>query len=82
MWESRQRRVEEHGLDRLVPLIDVKRRLAVGWPMLVGMIRDGTLTVYDVTGRTVNRWQVTEHTRALRVLESDLEDYIDSIKVK
>ena len=82
MLESRQRRVEDYGRDRLVPLIDVKRRLSVGWPMLVGMIRDGTLTVYDVTGRTVNRWQVTEHTRALRVLESDLEDYIDSIKVK
>jgi len=74
----------EHRLsvDRLIPLIDVKRTLAVSWPMLIELVREGTLTVYDITGCTVDLTQVTEHTRGLRVLETDLKAYIDSLKVK
>ncbi len=70
------------SVDRLIPLIDVKRALAISWPMLIELVRDGTLTVYDVTGHTVDRSQVTEQTRGLRLLESDLRDYIDSLKVR
>lgn len=50
--------------------------------MLIELVREGTLTVYDITGRTVDLTQVTEHTRGLRVLETDLKAYIDSLKVK
>jgi len=82
MLKSRQRRAVDHGLDHLIPLIDVKRVLAVRWPTLVDLIQAGRLTVYDVTGRNVDRRQVTETTWALRVLESDLQTYIDSIKVR
>jgi hypothetical protein len=75
---------EDHriSVDRLIPLIDVKRALAISWPMLIELVRDGTLTVYDVTGHTVDRTQVREHTKGLRVLEPDLKAYIDSLKVK
>ncbi len=82
MIETKNSRAEERGLDRLIPLIDVKRVLALSWPMVMALVRDGTLPAYDVTNRTVDRSRVTEHTRGLRVRESDLEKYIDSIKVK
>lgn len=76
------REVRDREVDKLIPLIDVKRMLAVSWPTLVGMVRNGILAVYDVTGRTVDRHAVTEKTRALRVSESELERFMDSIKVR
>lgn len=82
MIEIRQKQVRDQDVDRLIPLIDVKRKLSVGWPMLVAVIRAGRLSVYDVTGRTVNRHEVTESTRALRVFESEVERFIFSIKVR
>jgi hypothetical protein len=72
----------EQGSDRLIPLIDVKKMLALSWPMVAALVRNGTLPTYDVTNRTIDRSRVTEHTRGLRVWESDLKEYIGSIKVK
>ncbi len=68
--------------DRLIPLIDVKRVLAVSWPTLIEMIHEDRLTVYDLMGRTVDRCEVNRETRALRVFESELDRFIDSIKVR
>ncbi len=68
--------------DRLIPLIDVKRVLAVSWPTLIEMIHEGRLTTYDVMGRTVDRYEVNQNTRALRVFESELDRFIDSIRVR
>ncbi len=73
---------ERNQLDRLIPLIDVKRVLAVSWPTLIEMIHSGRLTTYDVMGRTVDRYEVNQDTRALRVFESELERFIDSIRVR
>lgn len=78
---NRQEHREER-YDRLIPLIDVKRVLAISWSSVTELVRDGHLPAYNVTGRPVTRSEVTEHTRGLRVLESDLEAYIDSIKVQ
>ena len=80
--ETRHRKAEDSGLDRLIPLIDVKRVLAVSFPTLVGLIRDGRLTAFDVTGRTVDRQEVNEHSRGLRVFESELERFIETIKIR
>lgn len=68
--------------DKLIPLIDVKRMLAVSWPTLIEMIHTGRLTTYDVMGRTVDRYEVNENTRALRVFESELNRFVDSIRVR
>ncbi len=81
MIETREGRFGDQ-LDRLIPLVDVKRMLAVSWPTLVEMIRDGRLTAYDVTGRCVDRREVTETTRGLRVFESELERFVDGIKIR
>ncbi len=70
------------AVDRLIPLIDVKRALAVGWPYLIDLIHQGQLEVHDITGRTIDRRKITEHTRGLRVFQSELDRFIDSIKVK
>jgi hypothetical protein len=70
------------SVDRLIPLIDVKKALAVSWTRLIEIVRDGTLPVYDVTGQTVDRKQITEQSRGLRIPESALEDYKESIRVK
>ena len=80
--ETRHRKAEDSGLDPLIPLIDVKRVLAVSFPTLVGLIRDGRLTAFDVTGRTVDRQEVNEHSRGLRVFESELERFIETIKIR
>ena len=76
--------VEERriSVDRLIPLIDVKKALAISWPVVTELVRDGTLPAYSVSGRQVRRDEISERTRGLRVLESDLKAYIESIKVK
>ncbi len=68
--------------DRLLPLADVRKILALSWPMATALVREGVLPAYSVSGRPVRRTDVTEHTRGLRVLESDLKAYIDSIRVR
>jgi hypothetical protein len=68
--------------DRLIPLADVRRELALSWEMVTQLVRDGTLPAYSVSGMAVNREDVTPETRGLRVFESDLDAYIDSIKVR
>ncbi len=70
------------SVDRLIPLIDVKRMLAVGWPYLIRLIHEGKLPVCDVTGRAVHKHAVNESSRELRVSESSLNQFIDSIRVR
>lgn len=70
------------NVDYLIPLIDVKRTLAVGWPYLIRLIHEGKLPVCDITGRAVHKHEVDESSRGLRVSESSLNRFIDSIKVR
>jgi hypothetical protein len=70
------------AVDRLIPLVDAKQSLAVSWAYLAELIQDGRLEVYDITGRTVDRKAVTERSKGLRVFQSELDRFIDSIKVK
>ena len=70
------------SVDRLIPLVDVKRALAVSWPFLVRLIHEGKLDVCDISGQTVKRSEVDEHSRGLRVSESSLNEFIDSIRVR
>lgn len=70
------------SVDRLIPLVDVKRALAVSWPFLVRLIHEGKLDVCDVSGQTVRRDEVDESSRGLRVSESSLNEFIDSIRVR
>ncbi len=70
------------SVNRLIPLIDVKRALAVSWPFLIDLIHDGKLPVCDVTGRAVHKHEVDESSRGLRVPEKSLNQFIDSIRVR
>ena len=70
------------SVDRLIPLVDIKKALAISWPMMIELVRDGTLPTYSVSSRPVRRDEIGERTRGLRVLKSDLEAYIQSIKVQ
>jgi len=72
----------EKKRDRLIPLADVRRELALSWSMVTELVRDGTLPAYSVSGKPVSREEVTPETRGLRVFESDLDRYIDSIRVR
>jgi hypothetical protein len=68
--------------DRLKPLADVRRELALSWGMVTELVREGTLPAYSVSWHAVNRDDITPETRGLRVFESELDAYIDSIKVR
>lgn len=70
------------SVDRLIPLIDVKRMLAVGWPYLIRLIHEGKLPVCDVTGRAVHKHDVDETSRGLRVPEASLKQFINNIRVR
>lgn len=73
---------QERQLDRLIPLVDVKRVLALSWPRTMELVRDGTLPGYNVSGRPVRLSELRDDTHGIRVFESDLDTYIDSIRVK
>lgn len=70
------------GVERLIPLVDVKRALAVSWPYLINLIHEGKLNVCDITGRAVHKHEVDESSRGLRVPEKSLNQFIDSIRVR
>ena len=68
--------------DRLIPLADVRRELAISWTTVTELVREGALPAFRIGGEPVNREEVTSETRGLRVFESDLDRYIESIRVR
>jgi hypothetical protein len=73
---------ERPQLDRLIPLVDVKRVLALSWPRTMELVRNGTLTGYNVSGRPVRREELRDDSHGIRVFESELREYIESIRVR
>ena len=80
--DFRERQLEiRESFDPMLTLPEVRRILGVSYAVVTELIRDGHLRAYDITGKTIDRSQITEHSRGLRVLPDDLRKYVDSIQV-
>ena len=79
-FKERQLEIRE-SFDPMLTLPEVRRILGVSYAIVTELIRDGHLRAYDITGRTVDKAQITEHSRGLRVLPDDLRKYLDSREI-
>ncbi len=54
----------------------------LSWPKLMQIVKAGELPVISASGERLTLDELDETTRGLRVLPSELEAYIESLKVK
>lgn len=77
-----EKRIKRDELEALMPLFDFKNLLQVSWGRVMQIVMDGEIDVYDISGEYMSREDITPYTRGLRVLPSDVRDYITSVQVK
>ena len=81
MIPQREREIRQR-LDYLIPLYEVRKMFGLSWPKLMQIVKAGELPVISASGERLSLADVDENTRGLRVLPSDLEAYLESMKVK
>ena len=81
MIAQREREIR-HRLDYLIPLYEVRKMFGLSWPKLMQIVKAGELPVLSASGERLSLEDVDENTGGLRVLPSELEAYLESMKVK
>ncbi len=81
MIAQRERAIGQR-LDYLIPLYEVRKMFGLSWPKLMQIVKAGELPVISASGERLSLEDLDEGTRGLRVLPSELEAYIESLKVK
>lgn len=81
MIAERERTIRQR-LDYLIPLYDVRKMLGLSWPMMMQIVKAGDLPVISGSGERLTLENIDESTRGLRVLPSDLQAYIEVMRVK
>lgn len=77
-----EQRIKKDELEGLMPLYELKNLLHISWGRAMQIVMDGEIPVYDISGEYMSKEDITPYTRGLRVLPSDVRDYIISIQVK
>lgn len=81
MINVREEKRVRQELEALMPLYEFKNLLQVSWGRVMRIVMDGELPVYDVSGEYMSREDITPYTRGLRVLPSDVREYVRNIQV-
>ena len=81
MINVREEKRVRQELEALMPLYEFKNLLQVSWTRIMEIVMDGELPVYDVSGEYMSREDITPYTRGLRVLPSDVREYVRNIQV-
>lgn len=81
MIAQRERAIRQ-SLDYLIPLYEIRKMFGLSWPKLMQIVKAGELPVISASGERLSLEELHENTRGLRVLPSELEAYIESLKVK
>lgn len=78
-FHTRQREIRE-DLDCYLNVSEVKKILNCSYREMFKLFRAGELPVSKLIGEPIARHEITEETTGLRVLPSDLQEYIDRRK--
>lgn len=70
-----------HSFSRLLSIRDVRNVLGLSSARVMELIRDGELDCYNVSGRPIERSEITEDTRGVRITPESLREYMDTIKI-
>lgn len=81
MIAERERTIKQR-LDYLIPLYEVRKMLGLSWPRMMEIVKSGDLPVISGSGEHLSLDNIDEDTRGLRVLPSDLQTYIETMRVK
>ena len=76
-----ENRIRRDELEALMPLFDLKNLLQVSWGRVMRIVMNGEISVYNISGEYITSEDITPYTRGLRVLPSDVRDYVRSIQV-
>jgi len=69
-------------LDYLIPLYEVRKILGLSWPKMMEIVKSGDLPVISRSGEHLSLADIDENTRGLAVFPSELQTYIESMRVK
>lgn len=81
IYDVREEKRVRQELEALMPLYEFKNLLQVSWQRVMEIVMDGEIPVYDVSGEYMSKEEITPYTRGLRVLPSDVRDYVRRIRV-
>lgn len=70
-----------HSFSRLLSIRDVRNVLGLSSARVVDLIRDDELDCYNVSGSPIERSEINEETRGVRITPESLRDYLDGIKI-
>ena len=73
---------ENDQLEELLTIRDVRSILGVSYGVIYGLIRDGKLRCWKVTGEPVASHEVGESTWGLRFRPSDVREFLEDQLVK
>jgi hypothetical protein len=79
--KQRERHIRS-GLDYLIPLYEVRQMLGLSWLKMMEIVKSGDLPVISRSGERLTLADIDEDTRGLAVLPSDLQTYIEAMRVK
>ncbi len=77
---SKEETTEE--LEHMLSMKDVRDILGVSYGVIYGLIQDGKLRCWKVTGEPISKDEVGESTWGLRFRPSHLRQYLNSTSVK
>ena len=80
-YDNQDEKCIRRELEELMPLFEVRRLLNVSWYRMMEIVKSGVLPVYNVSAEPMKPETITDETRGLRVLPSDVKAYIQSIKL-
>ena len=69
-------------LERMMSIRDVRDILGVSYGVIYGLIQDGKLRCWKVTGEPISKDEVGESTWGLRFKPSDVREYLNNASVK
>jgi hypothetical protein len=70
-----------HSFSKLLSIRDVRNTLGLSSARVVNLIRSGEFDCYNVSGRPIERSEITEFTRGVRITPESLRDYMTRIKI-
>lgn len=68
--------------NKLITLKEAKDRLGTGWNHIKNLVRAGALPGYSLRDPEMDLSQLGDDIRGIRVRESDVEAYIESLRVE
>jgi excisionase family DNA binding protein len=73
---------EEQRIEELLTLKELKQILGVSVGVVLGLVRDGRIRAWKVTGQPVGKQEIDDGTYGLRFRPSDVREFLNGAEVR